>query len=82
MLEIWHTRKRQANEEVKDERCRLSIQTSETKSEDEISMFKNRNKARMVEWQSHKKEDISKKSDCLVSHSKEFEFYSKCKGSH
>lgn len=48
MLETWLSRKRQASEEGKEECCRLCIRPSETKSEDEISMFKNRSKTRMV----------------------------------
>lgn len=50
-------------------------------------MFKNRNKARMagaigarvaVTREGRGKQE----SDCLVSHRQEFEFCSKCKGSH
>lgn len=49
MLATWHPRKGQASEEVKGECCRLSVRPSETKSEDEVRMFKNRNKARRVD---------------------------------
>lgn len=60
-----------------------------TKGENEISMFKNKNKTSMAAalggrvaitqgWKGEQESDC----EVLLSHGKEFEFYSKCQGSH
>lgn len=81
-------RKRQASEEVKMLQAQCSAFTK-TKGKNEISMFKNKNKARMAAawgrrvaitqgWKGEQESD----SEVLLSHGKEFGFYSKCQGSH